>query len=120
VLQLQQTTRWPPRVVASSRSGDASLDFLRGVLCGACARSAGRFSSLRSLAGVLLAFRTLCIAVRGRPEPPPPALFCNACAAAAHPTQTEPAPPPGSGVTNSLKEAKAEFKRRYAEVRGRT
>jgi hypothetical protein len=34
--------------------------------------------------------------------------------------QTEPAPPPNSGVADSLDEAKAAFKRRYAEVRGRT
>jgi hypothetical protein len=34
--------------------------------------------------------------------------------------QTEPAPPPNQGVAGTLEEAKAEFKRRYAEVRGRT
>jgi hypothetical protein len=32
--------------------------------------------------------------------------------------QTVPAPPPNSGATDSLEEAKAEFKRRYAEVKG--
>jgi hypothetical protein len=31
--------------------------------------------------------------------------------------QTEPAPPPNSGIANSLDAAKAAFKRRYAEVR---
>jgi hypothetical protein len=34
--------------------------------------------------------------------------------------QTEPAPPPNSGVVSSLEEAMAAFKRRYQEVRGRT
>jgi hypothetical protein len=34
--------------------------------------------------------------------------------------QTEPAPPPNSGKADSLEEAKAAFKRRYAEVEGRT
>jgi hypothetical protein len=34
--------------------------------------------------------------------------------------QTEPAPPPNSGTANSLEEVKAAFKRRYAEVKGRT
>jgi hypothetical protein len=34
--------------------------------------------------------------------------------------QTEPAPPPNSGKTDSLEEAQAAFKRRYAEVKGRT
>jgi hypothetical protein len=34
--------------------------------------------------------------------------------------QTVPAPPPNSGVAETLGPAKAEFKRRYAEVRGRT
>lgn len=33
--------------------------------------------------------------------------------------QTVPAPPPSSGVAATLQEAKAEFKRRHAEVRGR-
>lgn len=33
--------------------------------------------------------------------------------------QTDPAPPPSSGVANTLEEAKADFKQRYAEVRGR-
>jgi hypothetical protein len=33
--------------------------------------------------------------------------------------QTVPAPPPNSGVTSTLEEAKAEFKRRYAEVKDR-
>jgi hypothetical protein len=33
--------------------------------------------------------------------------------------QTEPAPPPNSGKAESLEEAKAAFKRRYAEVKGR-
>jgi hypothetical protein len=32
--------------------------------------------------------------------------------------QTEPAPPPNSGMANSLEEAKAAFKRRYTEVKG--
>jgi hypothetical protein len=32
--------------------------------------------------------------------------------------QTVPAPPPNSGVSNTLDEAKAAFKRRYAEVKG--
>jgi hypothetical protein len=31
--------------------------------------------------------------------------------------QTEPAPAPNSGVTGSLEEAKAQFKRRYIEVK---
>jgi hypothetical protein len=34
--------------------------------------------------------------------------------------QTEPAPPPNSGKADSLEEAKATFKRRYQEVKGRT
>jgi hypothetical protein len=34
--------------------------------------------------------------------------------------QTVPAPRPNSGVTATLEEAKVEFKRRYAEVKGRT
>jgi hypothetical protein len=34
--------------------------------------------------------------------------------------QTEPAPPPNSGKADSLEEAKAAFKRRYQEVKGRT
>jgi hypothetical protein len=33
--------------------------------------------------------------------------------------QTEPAPPPNSGVAGSLEEAKAAFKRRYQEVKRR-
>jgi hypothetical protein len=33
--------------------------------------------------------------------------------------QTEPAPPPNSGKADTLEEAKAQFKRRYAEVKGR-
>src|SRR5262245_30528942 len=32
--------------------------------------------------------------------------------------QTDPAPPPNSGVAGSLEEAKAQFKLRYAEVKG--
>jgi hypothetical protein len=32
--------------------------------------------------------------------------------------QTEPAPPPNSGMATSLEEAKAAFKRRYSEVKG--
>ena len=32
--------------------------------------------------------------------------------------QTEPAPPPNSGKTDSLEEAKAAFKRRYLQVKG--
>jgi hypothetical protein len=34
--------------------------------------------------------------------------------------QTELAPPPNQGMVRSLEEAKAGFKRRYAEVKGRT
>jgi hypothetical protein len=34
--------------------------------------------------------------------------------------QTEPAPPPNSGVVNTLEQAKSEFKRRYAQVKSRT
>jgi hypothetical protein len=34
--------------------------------------------------------------------------------------QTVPAPSPNSGVVNTLEEAKADFKRRYAAVKGRT
>jgi hypothetical protein len=34
--------------------------------------------------------------------------------------QIEPAPRPNSSVTATLEEAKVEFKRRYAEVKGRT
>jgi hypothetical protein len=33
--------------------------------------------------------------------------------------QTEPAPPPNSGKVDSLEDAKAAFKRRYQEVKGR-
>jgi hypothetical protein len=33
--------------------------------------------------------------------------------------QTEPAPPPNSGVTDTLEDAKADFKKRYQEVKGR-
>jgi len=33
--------------------------------------------------------------------------------------QAEPTPPPNSGVAASLEEAKAAFKWRYAEVKGR-
>jgi hypothetical protein len=36
------------------------------------------------------------------------------------PLQTEPALPPNSGKASSLEEAKAVFRRRYAEVKGRT
>jgi hypothetical protein len=32
--------------------------------------------------------------------------------------QTEPAPPPNSGIADSLEEAKQAFKRRYQEVKG--
>jgi hypothetical protein len=34
--------------------------------------------------------------------------------------QTEPAPPPNSGVADTFNEAQAAFKRRYSEVKGRT
>jgi hypothetical protein len=34
--------------------------------------------------------------------------------------QTEPSPPPNSGMAGSLEEAKAAFKRRYQELKGRT
>jgi hypothetical protein len=40
--------------------------------------------------------------------------------AAVVPPDTEPAPPPNSGRASSLEEAKAAFKRRSAEVKGRT
>jgi hypothetical protein len=33
--------------------------------------------------------------------------------------QTEPAPPPNTGMADTLEEAKAEFKARYAQVRGK-
>jgi hypothetical protein len=33
--------------------------------------------------------------------------------------QTEPAPPPNSGIADALEEAKQAFKRRYQEVKGR-
>jgi hypothetical protein len=34
--------------------------------------------------------------------------------------QTEPAPPPNSGKADTLDEAKAAFKRRYQQMKGRT
>jgi hypothetical protein len=34
--------------------------------------------------------------------------------------QIEPAPPPNSGMADTLEEAKAAFKQRYAEVKGAT
>jgi len=34
--------------------------------------------------------------------------------------QTEPAPPPNSGMTDALEDAEAEFKKRYGEVTGKT
>jgi hypothetical protein len=47
------------------------------------------------------------------------AIACGYEDAIDHDRGTEPAPPPNSGMAETLEEAKAGFRRRYAEVKGR-